>query len=186
MAPGSARLAVPGMLCRVLNDEDVEACRARLSRSALPPGRLPELVHNILKTARGAIELSGLTSLAAEALGLSDRTTTAGDVTDTLTDPGAGVAEQTEMRDSVRALWREVCELPLPQRRALLLNLGASGGAGQGAGAWLIPDLGIASFSVLAEKLGMTPQELAEIWNRLPLPADSETGRLFRPREGSR
>jgi hypothetical protein len=162
----------------VLSDADVEACRGQLAATELPAGRLPELVHKILTVARGGMELSGLTSLAADSLGITDRRATVEDLAETLFTLEAGAEHQAEMRDSVRALWREVCELPLPQRRALLLNLGSSGGSGQRAGAWLIPDLGIAPFRVLAEKLGMTPEDLASIWNRLPLP-DNEIGGRF-------
>ena len=100
------------------------------------------------------------------------------DEVDTLRSKEAGADEQAQMRDSMRELWLEVCKLPVPQRRALLLNLGAGGAAGRGVGMWLIPDLGIASFSVLADKLEMTREQLAEIWNDLPLP-DNETGRMF-------
>lgn len=165
-------------LIPILPHNEVESCRVKLSGSVQPSRRLPELVLEILEVAAGAMELGELTSIAADSLGIMDCTATPAEVADTLRAPEAGVSEQAEMRDSLHSLWLEVCKLPLPQRRALLLNLGAGGALGQGVGVWLIPDLGIASFSVLADKLGMTPGQLAEIWNDLPLP-DNETGRMF-------
>jgi hypothetical protein len=161
----------------VLTDDEVERCHAKLAGPAQPSRRLPELIMQIFKVARGALELSALTSMAADSLGIMDRGATMDEV-DTLRSKEAGADEQAQMRDSMRELWLEVCKLPVPQRRALLLNLGAGGAAGRGVGMWLIPDLGIASFSVLADKLEMTREQLAEIWNDLPLP-DNETGRMF-------
>jgi hypothetical protein len=55
--------------------------------------------------------------------------------------------------------------LPDRQRTALLLNLRSA----QGTAIELIEDLGIATFSQLAEVLSMTKEALAELWNRLPL-----------------
>jgi hypothetical protein len=171
-------LAGKSELTAVLSDTDVEKCRARIASTQSAPGKLPETVLRILTVARGALELSALTSLAAEVLGISDRTETVDALEAGLVSREPGAAHQAEMRQRIRELWREVCELPVPQRRALLLNLGSTGAAGTQATAWLIPDLGIATFRGLAEELEMTAEELAEFWNRLPIP-DSEIASRF-------
>lgn len=57
----------------------------------------------------------------------------------------------------------------MPQRVALLLNLGTEGGAQSGTTLCAIAELGVATFRSMAETLGMTEGELAEIWNRVPL-----------------
>lgn len=171
-------LAGKSGITAVLSDAEVEACRGKLAATARSAGRLPEVVLQILTLARGTMELSALTSLAADSLGITDRNEVLDDIAGNLPTPEPGAARQAEMRQLARELWREVCELPLPQRRALLLNLGSAGGAGQQATAWLIPDLGIATFRALAEKLGMTAEDLASIWNRLPLPDNDIAARF--------
>jgi hypothetical protein len=162
----------------VLSDADVEKCRATLSATALPEGRLQELVKQIFDVARGAMELTALTSLAADSLGMTDRRSEMEDISDTMAAKETSIADHAEMKQSVRFVWSEVCELPVEQRRALLLNPGPGGGAGQSAGAWLVADLGIATLRGVAEALEMPAEELADMWNRLPL-SDNEIAERF-------
>ena len=164
-------------LAAVLSDAEAEACRRTLAATRLPV-KLPELVQRVLTIAGGALELSALTSLVADALGLADRVESLEDSAATLRSAEPAADRQAEKRQLARQLWHEVSGLPLPQRRALLLNLGSAGANGQQATAWLIPDLGIATFRELADTLGMTPEALAAIWNDIPLP-DNEIAALF-------
>jgi hypothetical protein len=62
-------------------------------------------------------------------------------------------------------LWREVLGQTVRHRNALLLS--ARGPSG--AAVWLVVDLGVASFREVAGALETSPEELAELWNRLPL-----------------
>lgn len=74
--------------------------------------------------------------------------------------------KQIELCEYLVLLWREIKELPLRQRRALLLNLRDEKGDG------LISSLslcGIASPPEVAEVLEMGKEELVEIWNNFPL-----------------
>lgn len=73
---------------------------------------------------------------------------------------------EVEQRLYLQAVWLEIGQLPLRQRCALLLNLTDS--VGQGVIA-LLPVIGIASFREIAGALGMTAEQLAELWNDLPL-----------------
>lgn len=157
-------------LTTILSDAQVEACRRTLAATRVTEGKLPELVIQILRMARGAMELSALTSLAADSLGIADRSEVLHELADTLQTAEPGALRQAEMKQRMRQLWREVCELPVQQRRALLLNLGSAGAGAPQATAWLIPDLGIATFRALAETLEMTAEDLASVWNDLPLP----------------
>lgn len=75
-------------------------------------------------------------------------------------------ANPFEMREYLRALWIEIRQLPPMQRKALLLNLRES----QTVDAiGLLILTGTAGFSELADALGMSPEDLAAIWNDLPL-----------------
>ena len=78
----------------------------------------------------------------------------------------AGTSEQMERREYLRALWAEIRELRPMQRKALLLNLRS---AESDDVASLIVLTGAARIEELAATLEMTPVQLAELWNELPL-----------------
>ncbi|HYC88175.1 MAG TPA: sigma factor [Thermoanaerobaculia bacterium] len=74
--------------------------------------------------------------------------------------------EELESRQYLRALWSEIRELRPMQRQALLLNLRDQ----QTVDAiQLLLVTGTATFDELASAVEMTPEELAELWNELPL-----------------
>jgi hypothetical protein len=73
---------------------------------------------------------------------------------------------EVEQRHYLRKLWVEVCQLPLRQRAALLLNLRDSQGRGVVA---LLPLTGIASMRQISEILELPPEMFATLWNELPL-----------------
>jgi DNA-directed RNA polymerase specialized sigma24 family protein len=72
----------------------------------------------------------------------------------------------TEARDVLRRLWREIRELRPMQRKALLLNLRDDASVNVTS---LLVITGTAGYDELAETLEMTPEQLAAIWNDLPL-----------------
>src|SRR5262249_28794033 len=89
-----------------------------------------------------------------------------GSTIDTLVDSRATVAEQVERRIFLKYVWSEIGKLPLRQRVALLLNLtDADGHSVIG----LLPAIGIASLREIADSLGMPEEQLASIWNQLPI-----------------
>jgi hypothetical protein len=78
----------------------------------------------------------------------------------------ATVAEQVERRLFLEYVWTEIGKLPLRQRMALLLNLTDPAGYSVIS---LLPAIGIASLREIAESLGMSEEQLAGIWNQLPV-----------------
>jgi hypothetical protein len=92
-----------------------------------------------------------------------------------LADQEADVAWRVEKRVFLQRLWEELRQLPLQQRVALLLNLRDHKGRGCIA---LFPATGIASIDQLAEALEMREEQLAELWNELPL-EDSKIAELL-------
>jgi len=68
-------------------------------------------------------------------------------------------------RHYMERLWTEICELPIPHRKALLLNLND----GAGGDIQLFVHLGVASVEQIANTLEMKPIEFARLWNELPL-----------------
>jgi hypothetical protein len=83
-----------------------------------------------------------------------------------LTDSRATVADQVERRIFLEYVWTEIGKLPLRQRMALLLNLIDPGGNSVIS---LLPAIGIASLREIAASLGMSEEQLASIWNELPV-----------------
>jgi hypothetical protein len=93
-----------------------------------------------------------------------------------LADKEADVAWRVEKRIFLQRLWEELRQLPLQQRVALLLNLRDSEGRGCIA---LFPATGVATIRQLAEVLEMSPENLAELWNELPV-EDSKIAELLK------
>ena len=84
-------------------------------------------------------------------------------------DERAALADPIERLADLQVLhklWREICELPLRQRLALLLN--ARDDSGESVVRFL-PVTGIASIRQIGESLAIQARELAELWHELPL-----------------
>lgn len=82
------------------------------------------------------------------------------------------VDAQLDRRSYLDRLWEEIVQLPPRQRTALLLGLRDGQ---QRSGLRLFTALGVARLRTIAPALGLTAEELAELWNRLPL-SDLEIG----------
>ncbi len=126
----------------------------------------------VFKTAGGPVELGDLTSAVAEMLNIRDVPSGGAGVEakasriEWLADPAPSAETELVDRESVRRLWEEVCQLPVRQRVALLLNLRDP----QGGGALtLLPSTGVAGIRAIAATLEMPAPELAAIWPTLPL-----------------
>ena len=83
-----------------------------------------------------------------------------------LPDPAPTALVRLEQRSDVRQLWSEIQLLRPHQRAALLLNLRGDDGRNM-AGLFVL--IGVASIDEVAEAMGMAVEELASIWNDLPL-----------------
>lgn len=81
-------------------------------------------------------------------------------------DTTADIPRRVIHRDQLRRLWGEVRQLPPRQCTALLMNL--RDGEGHGVVA-LLPILGIATRDEIAAVMQMTPAQLDDFWDRLPL-----------------
>ncbi|HEY6136252.1 MAG TPA: hypothetical protein VI670_00640 [Thermoanaerobaculia bacterium] len=80
-----------------------------------------------------------------------------------------------EQRADVRQLWGEIQLLRPPQRAALLLNLRGDDGRNM-VGLFVL--IGVAAIDEIAEALAMPVDELASLWNDLPLDDLSIAARL--------
>ena len=143
---------------------------------------LPDLLAAIFTEAGAPIEIDTLVTIVADLQGITDHSTgsiaaTNGEIPaleESLPDPSVNVAGEFERRSYMQHLWSEIAELPLTQRQALLLNLKD---LHEGVIA-LLPLTGAATFRDIARALAMTAEELAELWNKLPLDDATIAGRL--------
>ena len=90
-------------------------------------------------------------------------------------DAGSTVDNDLEAHEQLTAMWQEIRALRLPQRQALLLNLrdGKSASAIE-----LFVLLCIATIDDIAAALEMSAEDLAAIWNVLPLEDNAIAARL--------
>jgi hypothetical protein len=81
-------------------------------------------------------------------------------------DPAQPISHTLMYRQYLSRLWDEVCELPINQRIAILLNLRDDEGR---SALPMLPPTGIATIRRIAEILNIPALELATLWPELPL-----------------
>lgn len=132
-----------------------------------PSGDNPaRLVARVFEQLGGPVPFDDLVNILGRLWGVEDAPPAAEQAAREVEGTGQDAASRLEMRQWLNAVWREICDLPLPQRVALLLNLRAGPAA---PAAVLLPLTGIAGITQIAEVLGFTPEELARLWPQLPL-----------------
>lgn len=127
------------------------------------PSRPAEAVHELFRVAQRPVLLDGLVAFFAEQWNIVDAPPRPVAVEPIAVSDSATRLEARQLLD---ALWPEIRQLPPMQRKALLLNLRDTATVDVTS---LLVMTGTASYDDLAETLGMTPEELAAIWNDLPL-----------------
>jgi len=146
----------------------------RLSEVPIDSARAPKVVLNrdrpadalaaIFAHVGHPVEFEAIVAFAADVWHVTDVQSAGGGLAGS---PSAiGTADHLEMREYVRALWSEIRQLRPMQRKALLLNLRSGETVNVIS---LVVLTGIAPFDEVAATLEMAPEDLAEIWNSLPL-----------------
>jgi hypothetical protein len=148
------------------------ASAERLSRSleSGQPTSPDKLFNTVFERSGGPLEFDQLVGIAAEAWGIKDNAVRSYDedplLGETLADEKIGIDAVLADRLQLERLWEEVCNLPVLQRTALLLNLRD---AQDGSVIAFLPYLEIASRDEIAESIAMPPDQFAALWNDLPL-----------------
>jgi RNA polymerase sigma factor (sigma-70 family) len=145
--------------------------RKRFPGLAIERINLAELLPAVLEFLDSPIEIDELVTLIAELLGQREVQTQSDalriDNDKSLSsDPRERLDEAFDHRARLERVWQEVRQLPPRQRAALLLNLRDEQGE---SAIVMLPMLRIASLHQIAEALEMSAEELADIWNELPL-----------------
>jgi hypothetical protein len=156
-------------LARSSRYEQLREDPQRFAREALPgedPARmkLADLVAAIFNWIGGPIELDDLVAAAAVLQGVAGGPILP--LPDPMPDPHPGPPVIVEHRAFLRQLWAEVQQLPPRQAAAVLLNLKDAGGHGV---IELFPLLRIAGPRQIAVAIDLAPEQLAALWNELPI-----------------
>jgi RNA polymerase sigma factor (sigma-70 family) len=131
---------------------------------------LAETVASIFNHLNGPIEFDELVSAVAAMHGIIDQPVESlTDDEDAVNEPVAPEPDQAwriEKRMFLQRLWEELQQLPRNQRVALLLNLKDPSGF---SSITLFPVTGVATLRQLAAALELSAEDLAAMWNELPL-----------------
>lgn len=135
--------------------------------------RLENLLLALFEWLGQPIELDQLVGIVAELRGIKDRPAKSDEQNENaesalarLADPRANVAKTFDQRRYLEALWNEIIQLSPRHCTALLLNLKDERGA---SATDLFIFTGVVKFPQLAAALSLSEEELAQLWNQLPL-----------------
>jgi RNA polymerase sigma factor (sigma-70 family) len=146
--------------------------RAGLSAHDIQRWDLASLVAAVFRYVGSCVDVDDMVNLIAQWKGVSDHVPQdagndeAEDPFERVADPRELIDTELQRRTYLRRLWAEIRELKPHQRAALLLNLRDADG---GDVVSVLPVAGIATISELAAALSMSPDQLAALWNELPL-----------------
>jgi RNA polymerase sigma factor (sigma-70 family) len=157
----------PGRLRQLLgSSQDLE--RAGLSHSRSLSGSPAQMLAAIFNWAGAPVNFDFMVSIIADLWSISDREPRPPDDLEyhPLRDLDASAETRVERRLYLQQLWREICELPLGQRRALLLNLRDAKGLDMTT---LLVDARVATVRQIAEALDVAAEEFARMWNDMPM-----------------
>jgi DNA-directed RNA polymerase specialized sigma24 family protein len=123
-------------------------------------------VESVVRRAGAPMQLPALIAAMADAYGLARPPLVPIDGLRTAA-PARPVVEALENRQYLTQLWGEIEQLPVRQRRALLLNLHLDDGDSV---AHALATLGIASMRRVGEALELPLDDFLQLWEALPLP----------------
>jgi DNA-directed RNA polymerase specialized sigma24 family protein len=159
-----------GMACGIRawrGREDLHPCsldRASAGTAMLDPDRPEVAVEACFRRADGPLALETLVRAVAELWDVSERIIETAD--ESIIEPFSNHATKYETRQFLEILWKEIGLLPGNQRAALLLNLRDPDGVNAVA---LFVIVGVARFREIAEAIGTSVDELAAMWESLPI-----------------
>jgi len=166
---------------RSLSDDERLLVQIRSLQTGKQQSESSDTLAAIFIHLSGPIEFDQLVSALAALLNIRDQPVESTDQQEndfalTSISGERDTAWQVEKRIFLQRLWEEIRKLPENQRVALLLNLKDYQGRGCLA---LFPAAGIATLRELAETIGMSAEEFAELWEDLPL-EDATIAERFR------
>jgi hypothetical protein len=134
-----------------------------------------DLARTIFERFGAPVPFDELVTVVAQVLAVEDTPNAPESAARDLGSGESDPAARSELKRWTAELWSQIRELPVAQRVALLLNLRAVGGQ---AAVALLPLTGVAGMRQIADALEMPAEELAAMWNSLPLDAPAIAERL--------
>jgi DNA-directed RNA polymerase specialized sigma24 family protein len=134
-----------------------------------------EVVHALLEWRQSPLPLEELVKATAELWNIHDPRPAAiqcgqedegVNICELLPDPSVDIFSKVERRLFLERVWKEICELPLRQRTALLLNLRD---AHERDALILFVLTGIVTMQQIGTLLERSAREFHNLWNQLPL-----------------
>jgi hypothetical protein len=126
---------------------------------------LIDLLLESFETLKGPILLDELVSLMVDQLQIKEDVIVTKDETPKSKPSIGDSVIQLESQAQISELWKEICELPLRHRSALLLNLRDRNGTDA---LELFQIARVATIRDIALVLEFQPEEFASVWNELP------------------
>jgi RNA polymerase sigma factor (sigma-70 family) len=158
---------------RVLRENPNEFLHDALPGRDVQRMSLLDLATSIFNWLGAPIELDDLVQVIADLQGVrdiplrgADRTMDGPREERELRDPRATADYELGERANLERLWKEICQLPVRQRFALIMNLRDAQGADLAS---VLPLTGVCTFRELAQSLDLDPERLAELFRDLPL-----------------
>jgi hypothetical protein len=146
-----------------------------------------QVISAVFDLADAPIEIDELVGLMAEVWAVRDAPTQSisdevdyAPINRLASDAGQRLDESLDHRARLKKVWNEILQLPTRQRTALLLNLRDEQG---GAAITLLPVLRLATIDEIAAVLEISAEEMAEVWNELPLEDSAIAARLGATRQ---
>lgn len=134
-------------------------------------GDIRGLLQRMFDVSAAPLELSDVVDVAATVWGIPLQPLAHEAVVDILPSPAPRVDESIDQRQRLQRTWSRICELPLRQRHALLLNMADDGLS-------LFLTTAATTFRDFAAALEISVDEFAALWNDLPLPDNAIAARL--------
>ena len=161
-----------GRISQLRNDSQALE-KAGLAPDIIDYDKPAEVLTAIFKWADGPVEIDDLVGLTAELWGIKDHTSQSKSETDLSSLPDDkpprdslyDVAWKVEQRLYLKRLWIEICQLPVQQRNALLLNLRDPH---ESSLITLLSEIGIATVREIALALAIPVERFVALWNDLP------------------
>jgi hypothetical protein len=126
---------------------------------------LIDLISTSFETLSGAVLFDEFVSLMIDQLQIKEDVMVADDERPKAASSSQDSVIQLESQAQIRELWKEICEMPLRHRSALLLNLRDRHGTDA---LELFQIMRVATIRDIAEALDFQPEEFAIVWNELP------------------
>ena len=153
---------------------------AGLPSVGIDRAQLSKLVLALFQSCGSSVRLDDLVNIVADICQEKDQPDEPLDTMTELAAPALDFEIMLEQQHMLALLWREVCELPSRQRRALLLNFKDARGHDLVS---LLPSTRTATIEQIAEAIDLPLAKFLDLWHKLPLDDATIAGLLGATRQ---